>query len=520
VLCDSVDFQFLVFENAYFYRTKGAFTVKIRVVKTASKANAVQVVRYHQNKRVVLQHLGSAHTKEQLSDLILLAEQWISNYSSQLSAFPEESPQNILLLNQTSFLGVQYRFFYDQLMGILDKIGLSVLPALLKDLAIIRIFEPTSKLRSLELLDQYFGVSHNRKSYYKIAPSCIELKKTVSDRVVAFAKTNYGFNYDILFYDVTTLYFETFQQDDLRKNGFSKDNKSQQPQILIALMVSKEGFPIGYEVFPGNTFEGHTIIPVIKDFIKDNAVADFTVVADAAMISSENVKQLRQNNINYIVGARLGNIPVALLENIDKSIIREDGKSIRIMTENGCLICSYSSVRYRKDLYEMNKQIEKAKQLVERPSRGKKLKFTTSQDEKVSLNESLIEKTRKLLGIKGYYTNLHESVADNITVMERYHQLYRIEQAFRMSKSDLQTRPIFHYKEEPIKLHLLVCFIALVASKHIELKTSVSIRKFIDESKRITDGIMINHVTNKTVTIKAKPSEYMERLITQIFPPH
>lgn len=133
-------------------------------------------------------------------------------------------------------------------------------------------------------------------------------------------------------------------------------------------MVSKEGFPVGYEVFSGNTFEGHTIIPVIKDFIKKNEVKDFTVVADAAMISAENIQQLTQNNINYIVGARLGNIPAALIEIIDKNICREDGKSIRLKTDNGYLICSYSSVRYRKDKYEMDKQIEKAKLVIANPS--------------------------------------------------------------------------------------------------------------------------------------------------------
>lgn len=132
----------------------------------------------------------------------------------------------------------------------------------------------------------------------------------------------------------------------------------------------------------------------------------------------------------------------------------------------------------------MNKQIEKAKQVIEQPSKSKKLKFTQSKGEQIMLNDALIEKTRKLLGIKGYYTNLNESKADNATVIKRYHELYRIEQAFRISKSDLQTRPIFHYKEQPIKLHILICFIALVVSKHIELRTGISIRKFVDESKK------------------------------------
>jgi hypothetical protein len=151
----------------------------------------------------------------------------------------------------------------------------------------------------------------------------------------------------------------------------------------------------------------------------------------------------------------------------------------------------------------MEKQIERAKYIINHPSKNKKLKFTKSNGQNIELNQKLIDKTQKLLGIKGYYTNLEETTADNKTIMERYHELYKIEQAFRMSKSDLQTRPIFHYKEEPIKLHLLICFMALVVSKHIELQTNISIRKFIHESKKITDARLKNKITGKELTIRA-----------------
>ena len=342
--------------------------MKIRVVKTASKAKAVQIVRYKNNKRVILQHIGSAHSETELDELLIIAEEWMKNFSKQLSIFPDESPNKLIHLNHCTFIGVQYNFFYQQINVIQDKMGFAELPRLLNDLVTMRIFEPASKLRSLELMEQFFGIKHSRKSYYKIAPLCADLKEKVEMKVVDFAKAHYLFNFDIVFYDVTTLYFETFGEDDLRKNGFSKDSKSQQPQILVALVVTKEGFPITFEIFSGNTFEGHTIIPTIKDFIKRNKVKEFTVVADAAMISLENIVQLSQNDINYIVGARLGNLTAKLFETIDQQIVRQDGKSIRIKTDLGYLICSYSSVRYRKDLYEMNKQIEKAKQVIEVPS--------------------------------------------------------------------------------------------------------------------------------------------------------
>ena len=285
-------------------------------------------------------------------------------------------------------------------------------------------------------------------------------------------------------------------------------------------MVTKEGFPISYEVFSGNTFEGHTIIPVVNGFIEKNQVKEFTVVADAAMISRENIRQLTDSKINYIVGARIGNISSNLVREIDENISRVDGSSIRIKTDNGYLICSYSSVRYRKDLYEMNKQIDRARLVIDNPSKNKRLKFIHANNQKIELNQKLIDKTKTLLGIKGYYTNLEESIASNSTIIDRYHELYRIEQAFRISKSDLQTRPIFHFKEEPIKLHILICFTALVLSKHLELRTDMSIKKFVTESKKVVDGQILNQITNKIISVNAEPPKELKKMIEKLFSPH
>lgn len=298
------------------------------------------------------------------------------------------------------------------------------------------------------------------------------------------------------------------------------DNKSQQPQILVALMVTKEGFPIAYEIFSGNTFEGHTIIPLINSFIDKHKVNGFTVIADAAMISTANIEELLKNKVHYIVGARLGNLPNDLIHKIDKDICREDGKSIRIKTANGYLICSYSAVRYRKDKYEMEKQIDKAKLIIEKPSKNKKIKFTKTTDQKIELNQALIDKSQKLLGIKGYYTDLEEDFVSNQIIIERYHELYKIEQAFRISKSDLQTRPIFHFKEEPIQLHLLICFMALVISKQVELKTGVSIKRFITDCKQVTDARMLNKITNKEIRIRTNLEPKILKYLTKLNVPH
>jgi transposase len=168
----------------------------------------------------------------------------------------------------------------------------------------------------------------------------------------------------------------------------------------------------------------------------------------------------------------------------------------------------------------MEKQILKAKDIVDRPAKNKKAKFVKSNKEQLTLNEELIKKTSKLLGLKGYYTDLDEATLSTNEVLKRYHDLYKIEQAFRIAKSDLETRPIFHFKEEPIKLHLLICFMALVISKHIELKTGLSIRKFITESKRVTDARMLNSLIQKEITIKGKLTDTANAILQNLGIPH
>jgi transposase len=491
--------------------------LKFREVKTGSGKTAVQVYYLYNRKRVIVKHLGSAMTNEELDNLKQQAQQFIDDNSSQTSLFPSLKTVSYSYLQQYECVGFYYRFFYETVQSLIAQVGFEELTSnLFKDLVTIRILEPASKLRSIELIETYFGIQHRRQSYYKETKKWLSLKNQVLEKVNDFAQKEYGFDYSLLFYDVTTLYFETFEGDDLRKTGFSKDSKSQQPQILVGLMVSKDGFPLAFDIFPGNTFEGHTILPVVKAFIQKNNVKRFTVVADAAMISADNIKELKAEGIHYIVGARLGNLPLAIFEEINAKIKREDGKTIRLHTDKGYLICSFSNARYRKDKYEMEKQILKAQTILKSPSKNTKAKFVKAHNEVLKLNEELIQKTTKLLGVKGYYTDLNEQELPTNIVIERYHELYKVEQAFRVAKSDLETRPIFHFKEDPIKLHLLICFLALVISKHIEIKTGISIRRFNTEAKKVTDAKMLNKLTRKEVIVKGKITEIAEGLLSKL----
>jgi len=490
---------------------------KIRQIQYASNSVSVQVYKIENRKRIIVKHIGTARNEEEKNSLLKTAALYIQKLSKQISLFENNSSNNFFNLNQIEFKGVHYTFLYEILNKLMKEIGFDKLDNnLLMDLAIIRIIEPASKLRSIELLKEYFGITHRRQRYYKFIDNWSKFKAIIEEHVVLFAKKQYNFSFDLLFYDVTTLYFETFTEDELRRLGFSKDNKSQQPQILIALMVSKEGFPISYEVFAGNTFEGHTIIPVVKSFIYKHKVKAFTIVADAAMISAQNIEKLKGNKIHYIVGARIGNLPHTLIEEIDKKLIRKDGSTIRVETKLGYLICSFSSLRYRKDTYEMKKQLKKAQQIVGNPGKRKKVKFTIAKGEQLELNQKLLDKTKKMLGVKGYYTNLEETLVSNQIIIERYHELYKIEQAFRVTKHDLQTRPIYHFKQEAIQLHLVICFMALVVSKHIELQAGVSINKFITESKKVTDARLVNKITNEEIKIRAKTTPKLAEFLRKL----
>jgi transposase len=493
-----------------------------REVKTKAGSRCLQVVRYTNGKRVIIKHIGTGHTPEELMALKEIARSYIEDLSKQGSLFANgPTPDSVVTLSQCEYRGFYYTYLYEVLYAIQAQMGYTkVVDSLLNDLVIMRIAEPTSKLRSIELIETHFGIRHRRQRYYESALAWLGLKELIETQTLHFVRRQYGFDFSLLFYDVTTLYFETHQSDELRKTGFSKDNKSQQPQILVALMVNRDGFPVAYEIFAGNTFEGHTLLPVIESFIKKHQVQHFTVVADAAMISSSNIIALQKANIHYIVGARLGNVTVQLLNQIDKGLLRQDGSIIRLKTDQGYLICSFSKQRYNKDSYEMNQQIEKAKKLLNQPSRISKTKFVKAEQATLTLNEELMEKTTKLLGVKGYYTDIEESVADSKTIIERYHDLYKIEQAFRVSKSDLKTRPIFHFKEEPIKLHLLICFMALAVSKHIEIQAGTSIRAFLTQCKNITDARMLNKITKREIRMRTQIPDQLRNTVSKIIEPH
>src|SRR5574338_778670 len=223
----------------------------IRKTRTASGATAVQVVRYVNRRVVVLKHMGSAHDQAGVDELIDRGLAW---YEAQAQGplFPASAGPP-LVQPGTVLLGTWHTFAHQVLSKVAGHCGFHALgDSLLLDLAIIRLVEPTSKLRSLRLLEEYFGIHHARRSFYRRLPLMAAQKERAQEIAVHHAKDTLCDELSLVLYDVTTLYFETFTADELRIPGFSKDNMAQQPQVVVGLLVTRTGFPLGFEVFPGN----------------------------------------------------------------------------------------------------------------------------------------------------------------------------------------------------------------------------------------------------------------------------
>lgn len=495
----------------------------IRTTKTTSSAVAVQVVRYVNRQMQVLAHIGSAHNKDELAGLKNAASCWMEKYLKQKSLFASIKDKSqsfsslpLVPLTKCQYLGIRYHFIYKTLSEIFRRFGFDKFDRILIDLVLIRIVEPASKLRSLELLNSYFGIKYHRQDFYRKLSCFSLLKDKAETKILKLAKKELNFHFSLVFYDVTTLYFESFCSDELRELGFSKDNKPQQPQILIGLVVNTEGFPVAYDIFHGKTFEGHTLIPTILKFKRKHNIKKLTVVADAAMISFNNIQLLNDSNLNYIVGARVGNLSRKLIAKISQNLNSQDKANMRIKTLCGDLVCDFSLKRYKKDKSAMEKQLKKAQELLDSPAKIKRTKFLKTENKtNFQLNKELIEKTTQLLGIKGYYTNLSSKI-DNKVIVSQYHSLWHVEQSFRLAKSDLQIRPIYHFRKEAIYTHILICFMALTVCKYLEIKTNKSTKYIIDQLKSITDARIYDTLSQKEFLMRIKLTKEIKIILSKL----
>jgi hypothetical protein len=450
----------------------------IRKVKTTSGATAVQIAYKQKGKIAKIIHIGSAHTEEELKILLALARKQLN--ANQMALFPQAQP-SLRVGIKRSFSELLWKILHEQY----DKLGFIRLEdETFEALCIARIVEPTSKLDSLRVLAD-LGLSHidQNKLYRSLARATDQdYRKTISQACFEHIR---GHGLTLLLYDVTTLYFEVQEEDDYRKPGMSKERRLE-PQIIIGLLVDRNGFPLGLHSFEGNKAETKTILPVIKAFQAQHRLTKITIVADAAMLSATNLAALTEAGYTYIVGSRLHKVPYDISE-YQKTGEMSDQQIVVSLQEGYRVIYQYRAKRAALDLRNIEKQVAKAKKALSGQIPANRMKFLSIHAKSKQINQKLIDKARSLAGIKGYVTNLDIPDED---VIAYYHQLFQVEATFRMAKSDLRARPIFHRKRDAIEAHLTIVFAALAISRMIEYQTKISIKQFVKLLRPIRSGIV------------------------------
>ena len=463
---------------------------------TASGKHAVQVVSKRSGIVKVHKHIGTYGNDSEKALLLEKALDFIQKSTGQgnFADYLISPSLADIIITQSRPL-----FAYELLSRCYDKLGFSRYPdSLIKDLVIARLYHPASKRGLQEYIYESLGRQYSLRTIYRHVKQSLEhgIKEQFQEALITFARQGLGDALQLVFYDVTTLYFDSQVKTALKDFGFSKDHHSTDTQIVIGLVVNKQGFPLYFDIFSGKTFEGHTFIKVIENIRQLLQIPELVVVADAAMLSQDNIDQLIAKENKFIVGARLANLGVSLINKIHTQLNKQDN-NIAVFTYRGQrLICQYSEKRAAKDRSDRIRQIERANTVIASPTRitGRYRFVKKAQGLKYLINTDLIDKAEKLEGIKGYITNTD---LDTQTVIDRYHDLWHIENSFRITKSDLEARPIFHRLDETIRAHMVLVFAGLAISKYIEQSTGMSIKKVLQYSSRILTHTMINTKTGE-----------------------
>lgn len=477
--------------------------MRIRKIKTGSGKYALQVVSKVGGILKVHKHIGSYSSEVDGKSLYSKARNYIEDKSGQVSLFEGTSGfdfSDLVITNSKPL------FAYKFLSGIYCKLGFDEYgDDVLKDLIIARIFFPSSKNEARNFLQDSFERKYSLKTIYRHLKATFDdgFKEFIQSKLIDFAKKELGDSLRLILYDVTTLYFDSQAKIGLKDFGFSKDHRPSDTQVVVGLVVNKDGFPLYFDVFKGNTFEGHTFLVTIEKVIKLLNNPKIIVIADAGMLSKININDLDKRNIGFIVGARVSNLPATLINKISKRLNKKDKKASFFDYDNFRLVCEYLTTRANKDRSDRQKQVLKAQNAINKPSGvTSRYRFLKKTDElKYVINQELILKSEKLEGIKGYITNTKLTKKE---IIEKYHNLWRIENCFRVTKSDLEARPIFHHLDETIKAHLVIVFAGLAIARLVEIKTNLSIKKVIKTISKVLTHKIKNLKTEETALVETK----------------
>jgi transposase len=473
----------------------------VRKKRNPSGVISIQVIDKSQKKYQVIKTIGSSQDPDEVSLLFNQGKKWISDCCGQRDMFAVQAQEveerqttdylinnieNILLNGTQLILNQAFR-----------TVGFDAIDDdILKHLVTARLCQPLSKAGTVDYLKSYFDEDVELHKIYRYLD---RLHNTQQEKVqqisVEHTRKLLGGKIGLMFYDVTTLYFETDYGDDFRATGFSKDGKHSQPQVVLGLLVSKDGYPLSYSLFNGSQYEGRTMLPIVEDFVQRFKLDDFVIVADSGLMTKTNLELLESEGYKYIIGARIKHETAEIKEWIF-SLEKQNDVYYEIAKGDSRLIIGYSENRAKKDKYNREKGVKRLKVAYKTGTitkeninqRGYNKFLEISDNVNVAINENKIKDDEKWDGLKGYLTNTNLSAKD---VYEQYNGLWVIERAYRVTKGTLELRPMFHFTPKRIEAHVCICFVAYKVYKEMEriLKIcgiNLSVDKVLNIAKTIT----------------------------------
>lgn len=470
----------------------------VRKKKNKSGTVSIQIIKKINRVNKVIKTIGSSSDPDEIELLYQKALHEMPRlYGNTLFDDPEEPRVTEITNDNVRVIGPELVF-----NKIFDYIGFNAIKdELFRDLCISRITHPGSKLNlSVYLQENNKSEISVDRIYYFMDRLNSRYKHQIEEISFQYTKKVLRGKIGIVFYDMTTIYFESSQQDDLKVTGFSKDGKHQHPQIFLGLLVGIDGYPIGYDIFEGNTYEGHTLIPVLEKFEKRFELNKPIIVADAGLLSNKNIEALKANGYTFILGAKIKN-ESKLIKNQIFELDIKDGQIVKLNKDDDtALFISYSEKRARKDLSNRErglKRLEKSlnagrltKNNINNRGYNKYLKM--KGELKIDIDYEKFKNDSKWDGLKGYVTNTELTGKE---VIENYNNLWKIEKAFRISKTDLKIRPIYHRLRERIEAHICISFVAYLLYKELEKvltksNSQISINKAIKAINRMYEIVI------------------------------
>ena len=403
--------------------------------------------------------------------------------------------------------------------------------ALLRDLVIARLADPSSKRQSQRIMKAKLQEDHSLDRIYALLDHMDKNESRIKSRVLSATKSIFPEPIDILFFDVTTLYFESVSKDDLKSFGFSKDCKFNQVQVVLALITTTKGLPVSFKLFPGNTSECKTLISCIRELKHDFSINQVILAADRAMFTEENLCALESEKVRYVVAAKLKSLKrekqAEILDSANYGVISRGGASIwagEFLLGTRRLVVTLDRGRAEKDQADRQRLIER---LLKKSKDGKPpisslisnhgtKRYIKIVGGSATLNQEKIEQDEKWDGLHGIITN--DNNAPISELLNAYHGLWQIEESFRVSKHDIKMRPIFHWTPRRIKAHILLCFVAFAVAKQTLIRlerknVNLSLAELSYQLETIQQHRIYDNTTQKRYLIPSALSRIHEQIL-------